>query len=348
MSEPVFSVAKASTQLLLKCILSDRETSSEAFAEWENAVVFEEIDFQSLMLLPLLYLTTLKNDLECVTTFLRIKSIYRRTWTENQLLLSNLEAIFGIFNKSDLPFIVAEEAIRLLEIYNDRGVFSLQDFSIIAPASRKRDHCKALSDNFWHLQDDANETTRFGKEKLFSINIIWKTDKEFSYFLANSGRFRFGNNWQPILCCEDQILNLCVNEFLTFQDQRIKWKIISAILFNRQRVSISKLLEYAETRGLSDPLIAMLQILSNELNIEVADLPPDFVVKGERSKKIAGLVRRIRLLRRTYKMHTEFENQKATFAGFLQFLEKRHSTDFRNVLFKRALGAGLKILRKKS
>ena len=316
MGKPGMATAAGLRLLLLKCVLSNPETSSEAFAEWENAVVFDDLDFQSLRLLPLVYVKLLENDLKEVNSFLRIKSIYRRTWTENKVLLSNLDAIFAIFNKSDLPFIIAEEALRVLEIYDDRGVYSLQDFSILAPVSRKRDYCKTLSENFWHLQDDGIETTRFKKENLFSINLFWKIEEEFSYFRVNSEGFPIGNHRQLILCPEEQILNLCASEFLIFEDEQIKWKIISAILFNAQQISISKLLASAQTRGLSDALMKMLKTLSDHLNIEVSHRVLDSVVKSAKSKKNSGLIRSIRLLGRTYKMHAEFENQKATLRDF--------------------------------
>src|SRR5438067_951183 len=84
-------------KLLLECILSDATVSIE-FATWERLIVFDDLDPQSFLLLPLVYLKLLENKIESGDLFLRIKSIYRRTWAENQILSKHLTRVLELFD----------------------------------------------------------------------------------------------------------------------------------------------------------------------------------------------------------------------------------------------------------
>jgi hypothetical protein len=342
-SESIKSMAARDLRkLLLKCVLSDGEVSRAAFAQWEKLVVFDDLDFQSFKLLPAVYLKLLRHNWES-RHFLRIKGAYRRTWAENQLLLTHLHDLFAELNESKIEFIVADETIRLAEIYNDSGIYSLQNFGLIAAFGVKARLSRKVIENGWATAEKNIELSFCQKEKVSNLRIFWVNDAEFRARAKTTGNVLIKGFSRPALSLEEQIINLCRKEFVPFQDEESRWQFIVSEIFNRQKPDRAKLISAAQEHDAALELIEMLQSLKNDFDVNIKN---DLIVELRRNSmnKLSSLKRKAKILWQSYRTLKKYGNSKI---GFYEFLAQRWNADSKKKFLEHAGQTGIKILKSK-
>ena len=333
--------AKNLRKLLLKFILLDGEAALNYFIEWEKQIIYDDLDFQSFKLLSAVYPKLLKNNFQS-RLFSRIKSAYRRTWAENQLLLNYLNELFSILNTAEIKFIIADENIRIPEIYSDFGIFSLQNFSIITPLSSKNYVCQKLSENDWGICGEEIGQMQVFKNKSLHIKVLWISDEVFSIHLKNVERVLVKAKLQPIMCREEQILNLCTNELLMVNGGESRWQFIVSALFKYQKINANRLVELARRKHLAHQLAKMLQKLTDDFGIGIPVNLIDDLKKSPKVGKIALISQKIQNLRQSYQLFSKYEK-----ISFLEFLAERWKRDSYKALFKHVLQSGRRLLQTK-
>lgn len=330
-------------KLLLKCALSNGKTSVAAFEEWENLIVFDDLDAESFLLLPLVYLKLLEHEVEGGKFFLRIKSIYRRTWTENQILSKHLNQVFRLFEKSELPFVIASDELTLINLYDDFGAFSLQGFAIFAPFRDKTEFSRLMTENGWKMNFDENEKTEFRFDDFFSMEIYWKTRADFSHFRKRARRKKIFKTEFLTLKVEEQTINLCAGKFLPFRENDVRWQIVAGSLFKKRRIEEEKLISAARERDFSAETAEMLRNLTGDFGIEIPEKVIRALKRNQKNGRFNLLRQKIRNLRKDYANATEYGKHRFSFGGFTEFLSERWKVDSSVRLVIRAERTILKI-----
>ena len=345
-NKTIKSSAPASAQylrnLLLKSILSPKEASKKALAEWEGTVVFDDLDIESFKLLPAVYLKCLEH-LPTGDYLLRAKGAYRRTWAENQLLLSHLDSLLSELTDAKTAFIVADEALRLTEFYDDLGIYSLQDLKLAAPFREKRSISQKLLENGWAANDQDIGLTFCRKEKAFNVRIYWLDDAEFEATTKDAGTILVNGTTRPILCLEEQVIRLCELEFVAFREIESRWQFVASEILNRGMLNPSRLKSAARRRGVGRPLAEMLQNLKDELEVEI----PDVLISELRSSSPNRLLAAKRKIRSLLQSYRTAKTDGISNISFRQFLAKRWKTESNAMMLKHAVKAGVRFLRSK-
>jgi hypothetical protein len=330
-------------KLLLRFVLSDGDDSFSAFSAWERSVVFDDSSFQSYKLLSAVYPRLLEHNIDS-RLFLRIKGAHRRTWTENQLLLTHLRDLFEDLNNLRIDFIIGDAVFRATEIYNDLGIFSLQNFAVIAPITQKKEFCQSLINNLWELCDDVAHRIHCKKDKALGIDILWTDDVTFEDRSKEADFVLIGNNKLPILRAEEQILNLCEDRFLIYGDEDSDWQFIAGALFNSGEIESSKLIERAERRHLSREVANMIDAIKADFAVQVpAELLTELRNIRPRGRFLL-FQDRVRRLRQDYRIYLEYETRDGLKPGFVEFMERRWETDSYSDLIRHGLRCCVRIL----
>jgi hypothetical protein len=334
------------SKLLLKCVVSDGEAFLKAFAEWEKQIVYNELDFQSFHLLSAIYPKLCQYKINSHLA-LRIKSAYRRTWTENQLLLTHLKNLLTVLKAANIEFVIADEAIRLTEIYHDLGLFSLQNFSIILPISRKKEFCQKLSKNLWEICQEGIEETRIRIGKSFYVQALWISDKEFVAEFQTAENILIKEILYPVLCPERQLLNLCANEFLIFDNENNRRQFIAAELFKAQKINPEKLILLTEKLDLAPQLAKMLQKLVDDFETRLPDNLINELRNISQNGRMFLVKQKIKKMRQSYHIYFNYQKQSKSKISLLEFLKKRWKVNSGKVLIRHAIESCMRLVRAK-
>jgi Uncharacterised nucleotidyltransferase len=119
-------------QWLLQACLYSGESAQNAWKQWCELVDFEQLDYASYMLLPLLsrnpaLLSKLQDPI-----FDRCKGIYRRTWVENQLAWKKLLPILSRLRDAGVDKILVMKGMAMIvQYYRDFGIRVMGDIDIM-------------------------------------------------------------------------------------------------------------------------------------------------------------------------------------------------------------------------
>ena len=122
-------------RLLLRACLLSGSGAQEAWAEWTRQTDFDQIDFATYKLLPLLTRNRAFAQLQD-PIFEKCKGIYRRTWVENQTGWRKLLPVLEHLLKSGVSQIVLLKGMAMiLRYYKDFGARVIGDVDILIPRS---------------------------------------------------------------------------------------------------------------------------------------------------------------------------------------------------------------------
>lgn len=116
-------------KLLLRAALLPGEEVLNSWQQWKTSVDIEDLDTESYRLLPLLYRNL---SAQGVTDLhmARLKGVYRRTWSENQVLFHQLTAILSSFQDAGIETLLLKDAALSLHYYEDSGLRMIHNFDI--------------------------------------------------------------------------------------------------------------------------------------------------------------------------------------------------------------------------
>ena len=118
--------------LLLRASILHGDIAIRAWDEWQALVRFEEIDYGSIQLLPLLY-KNLKLHRIIHPSMNILRGIYRRVWYQNHVLFAEMVPVLKLLNELKLDGMLLEGAALTLTQYKDTGLRPIHDFVVIVP-----------------------------------------------------------------------------------------------------------------------------------------------------------------------------------------------------------------------
>jgi Uncharacterised nucleotidyltransferase len=134
--------------LVLQAALNPPQQARVAWESWRARVDFDEIDHGSARLLPLVYrnLGAEAFDPEVAG---RIKGIYRRSWTHNQMLFRRAAGAIAKLGAAGIETMVLKGASLSLLAYGSPGVRPMDDVDVLVPLGRRVDAVKVLRTAGW-------------------------------------------------------------------------------------------------------------------------------------------------------------------------------------------------------
>ena len=180
-----------SQELLLQAALLKGEPMHKAWNEWNSLVDFEQdVEYASFRMLPLLY-----NNLNAHGVkdplMLRLKGIYRKSWSNNHLLFYSTAQVLKLLHSNEIPTIVMKGIALTIGVYKNYSVRPMADMDILIPLSQSRKTIEILKRTGWILQN----------EQHLEFNLKYGRSATF----YDSEKTELDLHWHPIFEAHDSI-----------------------------------------------------------------------------------------------------------------------------------------------
>jgi hypothetical protein len=137
-----------SQTLVLRAALSQPEQARRAWESWRAAVDFDQIDHGSMRLLPLVYRNLGAESFDPEVAG-RMKGIYRRSWSHNQMLFSRAAGAIAELSEAGIETMVLKGASLSLLAYESAGVRPMDDVDVLVPIGRATDAIRVMRAAGW-------------------------------------------------------------------------------------------------------------------------------------------------------------------------------------------------------
>lgn len=134
--------------LVLHAALDRPELAATAWRRWRAAVEFDDVDHGSARLLPLVY-RNLGPDAFDAEVAGRLKGLYRRAWSQNQLIFKRAAEAIAVLEAAGIETLVTKGASLAVLSYGDVGVRPMDDVDVLVPIERTADAIEALGAAGW-------------------------------------------------------------------------------------------------------------------------------------------------------------------------------------------------------
>ncbi len=134
--------------LVLHAALDQSEPALAAWSRWRAATEFDDVDHGSTRLLPLVY-RNLGADAFDPEVAGRLKGLYRRSWSQNQLNFKRAATVIDLLEAAGIPTLVIKGASLALLSYGDVGARPMDDADVLVPHERAIEAIGVLSDAGW-------------------------------------------------------------------------------------------------------------------------------------------------------------------------------------------------------
>ena len=142
--------------LVLKAALEPPEQGRRAWQRWRTAVDFDQVDHGSMRLLPLVYRNLGAESFDAEVAG-RMKGIYRRSWSHNQLLFRRAAGAIAELGEAGIETMVLKGASLSLLAYGDAGVRPMDDVDVLVPIERRVDAVEVMRAADWRLEKEDAE-----------------------------------------------------------------------------------------------------------------------------------------------------------------------------------------------
>jgi Uncharacterised nucleotidyltransferase len=139
--------------LVLHAALDEPAEGRQAWRRWRAAVEFDDVDHGSTRLLPLVYRNLGPDSFDAEVAG-RLKGLYRRSWSHNQLLFRRGAEAIEALAASGIETIALKGASLAVLSYDDVGVRPMDDVDLLVPFARARDAIDALQAAGWSPERD--------------------------------------------------------------------------------------------------------------------------------------------------------------------------------------------------
>jgi hypothetical protein len=134
--------------LVLHAALDERPDALAAWRRWREAIDFDDVDHGSTRLLPLVYRNLGPDSFDAEVAG-RLKGLYRRSWSHNQLLFKRAAAALVVLADAGIETLITKGASLAILSYADVGVRPMDDVDVLVPVERTREAIAALTAAGW-------------------------------------------------------------------------------------------------------------------------------------------------------------------------------------------------------
>src|SRR4030095_1200005 len=282
-------------ELLLKASLYEGEEALSAWRDWKSRIDIERIDHGSFRLLALLYDNLRKLKVQD-PLLERIKSVYRYTWTKNQLSIRRSLEIIRRLEDQGIPTLLLKGGALTLFNYKDHGLRYMDDFDFMVPFDKAPAAIASLIR--WGFDPALKEKTEFisythstnFEGHGIGLDLHWhllnkslKDQDDLPFWKAAIPVEREGVK-TAVLHPSDQLLQICVHGVRWSPTPPIRWVADAWVLLKTQgdQVDWERLVDQARRLRLTIQVQETLEYLVRRLG---APVPLSFLQKLEAAPK---------------------------------------------------------------
>jgi Uncharacterised nucleotidyltransferase len=273
--------------LLLEAALADdAERAAGAWRTWDPDASLEGIDTGSFNLLPLVYRNLTRLEVED-PWLVRLRGVYRYTWSRNQLLMKTGADAIRIFDAAGIPTVVLKGAAITTIQFKDLGVRPMTDFDLLVPRDRAVDAIRALRSSFRphdELPDPearlaVHHSTSFFDPDDRDLDLhwysLWQSAPDDDFWEA-AIPIEIAGAASRALCPTDQLLHVLAHGTWWAPGGSPGWvaDAITIIGSSAGGVNWERFRERAAARRLSDIVVAPLAYLLERFE---TDVPPELL-----------------------------------------------------------------------
>lgn len=360
MSTPDSCWPTSAQQLLLKALLLHGTEAVGAWQQWTRAVELDDLDAESIRLLPQLY-RSLKREAVRDPTMRKLKGVYRHTWYGNHVRLRDAAVVIGELRRRGIDAMLLKGMALTLLHYRDVGLRPMDDVDILVRTRQWRPAVETLTGLGWRPRvpvtprhAEASHAMDFANAQDQRIDLHWhllpdscwpSADDE---YWAHASATTLHGVPVSVLAATDQLFHACVHGVRWEPVPPVRWVADAAVILNDPAVEIdwNRLVRLAERQRLTLPLRHGLAYLEAAFSLPVpahvlTELRETHVSRGERreyllrtrpASPVLGRLRehwlRYRRLRRTC--------PRPAAVGFVGYLQVALDCDGPGALVRRA------------
>jgi len=138
-----------SEEQFLKLVLCTDDDFSYRWKNWKRTTVFDDIDYPTLRLLPLIHLRMQQTEMVDHELSGKIKGVYKLAWINNQRIMNAVKTVLDELDKQKIPVLVLKGIPLVLEVYQDAGARFLGDADIVVPPEYACQTVEIMLKNGW-------------------------------------------------------------------------------------------------------------------------------------------------------------------------------------------------------
>lgn len=268
--------------LVLHAALDEQAEGHQAWWRWRAAVEFDDVDHGSTRLLPLVYRNLGPDSFDAEVAG-RLKGLYRRAWSHNQLLFKRAAEAIGALAANGIETIALKGASLAVLSYGDVGVRPMDDVDLLVPLARAGDAIESLRAAGWAPErDDPLAWTKVHHSLGFAgpdgghVDLhwfaLWQPARDEELWRASTSIELAGVPTRAP-CAADQLLLACVHGTPWSPLPPFRW-IADATTVVRTadgRLDWDRVVAEAERRRLTVASAAALDYLRGEFGVSVPE-----------------------------------------------------------------------------
>lgn len=290
----------------LGLVVCDDASFPARFAAWKQATVFDDIDYATVRLLPLICIRMKRLGMTDDPLFGRIKGVYKSAWVWNQRIFGVLRQILAELEARNIPVLVLKGIPLLLDAYHDMGARFLGDADVVIPPEHAEEVVAMMRERGWHFQrpwmPDVNnpvasmyrvtKSSEFENDQGVSIDIHWNIFGIYHHARVidllllrksvPSIAFRdafwksavaLGAPELPArrLCGEDVLIHIIIHGSEDNVHRTLRWVTDAAAIIRSLAIDWSFVLARAREFGLAVELFAGLRYLRERMGLPVPE-----------------------------------------------------------------------------
>jgi hypothetical protein len=320
-------------ELLLKACLLSGELMQTSYDSWKSLVNIEtDVEHGSFRQLPLLYLNLNRhsNNDELMP---RLKGIYRKSWSNNQILFFKLGQVLRLLHQKGIRTMVLKGVALSLLAYKNFAVRPMADMDIMVPVSQANHTIEWLKQNGWKSSVETNDEYYLNHSKSVTLINDENTELDLHWYpldecfgIMNDDLFWdrainmtvSGENTLA-LCPADELLLTIVHGLMPNVEPPIRWIADAYVLITASDLQIDweRLVDYAKKLSVIIQLKDGLKYLKENFS---APVPEDVYKQIQLIKpSIADRILYNQGKRRgVYVYHPSFEKLLSVYADYLK------------------------------
>ncbi len=294
MSEVLGNRPSAEQLLVLHAALDRPPRALECWRRWRDAVEFDDVDHGSTRLLPLVY-RNLGSDSFDAEVAGRLKGLYRRSWSHNQLIFKRAAGAIALLEDAGIETLVTKGASLAILSYGDVGVRPMDDVDVLVPLDHTTDAIEALSAGGWAPGHDdppawtqVHHSLGFAGEDGGNVDLhcfsLWQPASDGPLWRA-SVPLELAGTATRAPSAADQLLLACVHGTPWSPLPPFRWiaDAVTVIRSAGDELEWERLVEEAARRRLTVSVAAALAYLREEFGAAV----PDSALAGLRAEPVS-------------------------------------------------------------
>lgn len=264
------SFPNTSERMFLKLLLCPDADFRTRWNEWRTTVVFEDIDYATLRLLPLLFLRLRSFHITDDSTG-RIRGAYRLAWFKNQRILAASEHIISRCAEHGIEVLLLKGIPLLRSVYKDTGARFLGDGDLLIHPKDAPIVLAIMQENNWeYTEEDYRHITTalpnfateilkgaaFRNNQSVEIDIHWRVfdrDRTFTFpthaqsrrdfqdareasFWERSVPAELGKSSCRMLCPEDLLLHVIVHGSAANRHRTLRWVVDAVYILRTHQI----------------------------------------------------------------------------------------------------------------